>query len=134
MKRCVNRACCWSLVVSLGLAVMPTLAAEPAQSLAGSSKEFVAGLQNDAAQTDRIVFLRRKEIADGLGGGARVVAAERRVHPVFREEDVAGALNIAKHSQRRSDVFFRTGSTQRMMNVSQSLDDPGFVTAILHIG
>src|SRR5437868_1124052 len=66
--------------------------AKPSVNGLGSSKEFVAGLQNDAAQTDRIVFLRRKEIADGLGGGARVVAAERRVHPVFREEDVAGAL------------------------------------------
>src|SRR6266581_8565715 len=72
----------------------------------GSAKEFVGGLKDDAAETDRVILLRCEKIADGLGDVAGVVAAERGVHPVFREEGVAGALDVAKHAQGRFNVFF----------------------------
>src|SRR5437588_9393591 len=61
------------------------------------------------------------------------MAAQRRVHPALGKEDIARALDLAKHHQAWLDMFDRRGRPQRMMQIAQTLEHPGFMAPIRDI-
>src|SRR5690606_23733092 len=63
----------------------------------------------------------------------RGVPRERRVHPALREEDVAGALDLAEHLEARLHVLGRARCAERMMEVADPLEDPRFAPAVHRI-
>ena len=59
------------------------------------AKKFISRLEYDAAKTNRIILLLRKKNFHRFSSRLAVMAAERRVCPVRRKENIAGALNLA---------------------------------------
>ena len=55
---------------------------------------------------------------------AGLVAAQRRVEPALREENVAGLLDLPQHVQARLHVLLRRLGAQRMMQVARALRAP----------
>ena len=70
-----------------------------------------------------------------LGGGLqRLVAAERRVRPALREEDVAGLLDLAHEIERvGARASCDDAGAQRMMQVAHAFEHPGFATPVRHV-
>src|SRR5207249_10623886 len=63
------------------------------------AKQLICGLEDNAAETNRIILLHIQKCPNRLGGGTSVMSAERGIHPVFGKENIAGALNFAKQFQ-----------------------------------
>src|SRR5688572_9511462 len=61
------------------------------------------------------------------------MAAERRVEPAFREENVARLLDVPQHLETGLHILLRSLGTERMMQVTPALEDPGFAPPIAHV-
>src|SRR5262249_42968457 len=58
------------------------------------TKKFICSLKNDAAEANWVVSLGSQEFTHCVGGSARIVPAQRRIHPSCRKENVTCALNV----------------------------------------
>ena len=98
-----------------------------------SAKKFISRLEYDAAQTDRIILLLRKETFHRFSGRLAVMAAERRVCPVRRKENIARALNLAKQLQSRPQIFFGLWPAQRMVEICEPFRSPWLASSVPHV-
>src|SRR5436190_19693660 len=94
------------------------------------AKKFISRLEYDAAQTDRIILLRRKKTFHRFSSRLAVMAAERRVCPVRRKENIARTLNLAKQLQSRPQIFFGLWPAQRMIEIRKCFRNPRLAPAI----
>ena len=94
-------------------------------SSATRAKQFVCRGQDDSAQPVRVIWRQFGEEGSHHARGARgAVARERRVHPAFREKDVARPLNLLEHREARRNVVQRRLRAQRMVEVGRPLRAP----------
>src|SRR2546425_12096978 len=100
----------------------------------GGAKEVVRRLQDNAPEANRVVILFIQKRANGVRGCAGVVAPKSGVHPVLGEKDIAGTLNLSKQIERWADVLLRLGAAQRVIQIAEAFNHPGFAAAVLHIG
>ena len=71
-----------------------------------------------------------KQLAQIFAG---LVPPQHRLHPSRREEDIARLLNLSEHAQGRHHESCGVRRTERMIQVHQRLDDPGFAPALHRI-
>jgi len=89
----------------------------PTHTLLRRTKKLIGRLQDNAAEANRIIFLRIQKCLNRIGRSSCVVAPERRIHPIFRKKNIAGPLNFPEQVQRSTQVPFGRSGAQRMMQI-----------------
>jgi hypothetical protein len=86
----------------------------------------VASLEEFVFQEGRKVGVVGEELPEGEGGFRAAVAFEEADAPVFREENVAGALDFREFLEDRKDVGDGVLFAQRVVEIGQRSRGPGF--------
>src|SRR5215475_8504863 len=103
---------------------------KPSHSLTlnGSSlrraEKIIRCLQDDPPEAKRVILLVGQEFPDGFGGSGTVVAAQSRIHPTGRKENVARSLNFDQQIERRLNVLLRLCGSERMVDILQAFENP----------